>query len=91
MDINLLSKHEMAKLLGIHPETLKEYRKELIEGVHYFKPNSRVIRYNRDLLLHWFANRKNPDVHQKVIALYLASLPENQPLKRGRKPSSSCA
>jgi hypothetical protein len=82
-----LSKRDMAKLLGIHPETLKIYRKSMVEGIHFFRLNSRLIRYNPNLVMHWFANRQNPAVHQRIIEEYLASLPENKPLKRGRKVS----
>ena len=85
--VSYLSKREMAKLLGVRPDTLKEYRKNMIEGVHFIRPNSRVVRYNPELVSHWFANRQNPKIHQSVIDQYLASLPENQPKKRGRKAS----
>ncbi|PZV12382.1 MAG: hypothetical protein DCF22_12530 [Leptolyngbya sp.] len=81
----------MAKLLGVHPDTLKDYRQEMIEGVHFIRPNSRVIRYNPDLVTHWFANRQNPQLHQFVIDSYLTSLPENQPKKRGTKPNQKSA
>ncbi|MDX2231340.1 MAG: hypothetical protein NW220_17010 [Leptolyngbyaceae cyanobacterium bins.349] len=85
--VNFLSKREMAQLLGVRPDTLKDYRKAMIEGIHFIRPNSRVVRYNPGLVIHWFANRQNPEIHQSVIDSYLASLPENQPKKRGRKTS----
>ena len=85
--VSYLTKREMAKLLGVHPDTLKDYRQEMLEGVHFIRPNSRVVRYNPDLVTHWFANRQNPATHQRIIEEYLASLPENKPLKRGRKVS----
>lgn len=85
--VSYLTKREMAKLLSVHPDTLKDYRQEMLEGVHFIRPNSRVVRYNPALVAHWFANRQNPAAHQRIIEEYLASLPENKPLKRGRKVS----
>lgn len=87
----LVTKHEAASLLGISPETLKKYRRQegstLIEGIHYHVWNSRVIRYNPQLIADWGLNRNNPAAHQHTIDAYLASLPSNQPKKRGRKAS----
>ncbi|MBL1174136.1 hypothetical protein [Pantanalinema sp. GBBB05] len=85
----LVNKHQAARILGISPETLKKYRlakgSTLVQGIHYYVWNSRVVRYNASLLADWGLNRHNPDAHQKAIELYLASLPANQPKKRGRR------
>ncbi len=84
-----VNKHKAAEILGVSPETLKKYRLQpdstLIEGVHYHAWNQRVIRYNPTLLADWARNRNNPKAHQKTIEAYLASLPANQPKKRGRR------
>jgi hypothetical protein len=87
--VRLVNKREAAAILGISHETLKKYRLQenssLIEGIHYHVWNSRVIRYNPDLLSDWGLNRNNPSAHQRAIEIYLASLPANQPRTRGRK------
>jgi hypothetical protein len=87
----LINKHDAAEILGISPETLKKYRLQegstLIEGIHYYVWNSRVIKYNALLLADWGLHRNNPEAHQKAVEAYLATLPCNQPKKRGRKAS----
>ncbi len=86
--IKLVDKHQAAAILAISPETLKKYRLQpnstLIEGVHYFVWNARVIRYNAELLADWGMNRANPGAHQKAIEAFLASLPANQPTRKRR-------
>lgn len=68
--INLVNKHEVAKILGISPSTLKHYRlaqgSTLIEGIHYHVWNQRTIRYNPDLMADWAINRSNPKAHQQT-------------------------
>jgi hypothetical protein len=85
----LVNKHEASAVLGISPETLKKYRLQdnstLIEGIHYHVWNSRVIRYNPELLADWGINRNNPLAHRQVIDAYLRSLPSNQSKGRRRK------
>lgn len=88
LSLNLVDKHAAAEHLGIRPGTLKKYRLQpnstLIRGIHYHVFNSRLIRYNLDLLMDWWINRDNPSVHQRTIDMFLASLPSNQPKQRGR-------
>jgi hypothetical protein len=85
----LVNKHEAADLIGVSPETLKKYRLQedstLIKGIHYHVWNSRTIRYNALLMADWGLHRNNPAAHQQAIDFYLASLPCNQPKRRGRK------
>lgn len=85
----LLDKREAGRILGISPETLKKYRQRgyLIEDIHYYRWNQRVIRYNSILLQDWAIHRNNPTAHQRAIESYLASLASNQPKKRGRRAS----
>lgn len=81
---NWLNKHDAAKLLGISTHTLKIYRKRYWTlGIHFQYLNSRTIRYHRDLLIDWLANRFCPTAHQRAIEVYLASLLSNQTKKRG--------
>lgn len=73
--VKLLNKHEAAALIAVSPATLKKYRlakdSSLIEGVHYYRWNSRTIRYNEALLADWAINRHSPAAHQRVIEAYL--------------------
>lgn len=86
-DLCFCTKHTIAERTGYSPHTLKKIRQrgEWIEGIHYVRKNSRVIRYNLGLCLDWFANQDNPQAHRRAIEIYRQSLPSNQPLKRGRK------
>ena len=73
--VKLINKHEAAALLSISPATLKQYRlakdSTLIEGIHYYRWNSRTIRYNAALIADWGLNRNDPSLHQRAIELYL--------------------
>lgn len=81
------NKKVLAKIIGCSVHTLKAFRLrgDWIEGVHYTRINSRSILYNLPLCIDWIANRNNPLAHQQAIEKYLASLPCNQPKKRGRR------
>lgn len=87
--IRLIDKHQAAALLSISPSTLKQYRRAKnspwIEGIHYFRWNSRCIRYNEALLLDWGIHRNDPQAHQKAIEAFLAQLSNHQPRRRRRK------
>jgi hypothetical protein len=81
-----LNKRAAAKLLGLSVHTLKTYRQKHWQcGIHFLYLNSRAIRYHRELLIDWQANRFYPAAHQRAIEFYLASLLSNQMKKRGRK------
>lgn len=87
-NVTWIEKHPTAKIIGVSPHTLKPYRNRYWQlDIHYVKYNSRTIRYNRELIIDWAANRSNPECHQRAIEAYLASLPSNQPKTRGRKPN----
>jgi hypothetical protein len=78
------------KILDCSATSLYRYRKEgkLLEGIHYGgNPGGRKILYNVELLNHLVScgGDVNDRSHQQAIAQYLASRPENQPQKRGRK------
>ncbi|MBD2156864.1 hypothetical protein [Leptolyngbya sp. FACHB-16] len=47
--------NEAAHFFGVHPDTIKEYRKYWYEGVHYFRlPGYKgEYRYNPELLKDW--------------------------------------
>lgn len=86
-DLCFCNKRTLAERTGYSPHTLKKLRQrgDWIEGIHYVRENSRVVRYNLSLCLDWLANRGNSQAHQRAIEAYLSSLPSNQPQKRGRK------
>ena len=87
MDTHFVSKHEIARLIHISPETLKSYRSKsiLIEGIHWIRINSRVVRYNLPLIQDLFQNLNNPTAHQRTIENYRASLLSNQRMVRRAK------
>ena len=74
------SKQEASQYLKLSGTTLKRYRLQglLIEGIHWFRINSRCIRYNLDLIQDWLHNRHDPVAHQRVIEAYQANLLSNQ-------------
>lgn len=86
-NIYFCNKRTLAERTGYSTHTLKKLRQrgDWIEGIHYIRQNSRVVRYNLNLCLDWLANRQNPQFHQRAIEDYLSSLPSNQPQKRGRR------
>jgi hypothetical protein len=81
MVYSFCTKHEIARLLGYSPHTLKSLRRrqDWIEGIHYKRRNSRVIRYNRELCLDWMNHIDEPQLHQQAIDTYLSrTTPERQ-------------
>jgi hypothetical protein len=60
--------------------TLKRLRLEgrLVEGVHFVRVSSKILRYNSALVLDWVANAGDDIAHQRAVRAYLASLPSNQ-------------
>ena len=63
-----IDKHEAAELLKVHPGSLQRYRKQWIEGIHYF-PGPKIT-YSRLMLMDWQANRYDPAAHQRTIELF---------------------
>lgn len=80
--MQLVNKHEAAKLTGMAANTLRDYRlmenSPLIKGVHYRVMNARVIRYNAYLIKHWADNRDRPEVHLNEVDRYLKAELQNQ-------------
>ena len=80
---------QAAKLIGLSPSCLKNYRlnqKILIEGVHWVYTNSsrRTILYNVELLSDWVATRADPHEHQRTIDAYLAARSNKGAKQRNR-------
>jgi hypothetical protein len=87
-------KHTAAKMLDCGAATLKNWRLDpasgLIEGVHWFRPNRRVVRYRLGLLKHWFEHRHEPEMHRRLIQEYQVheALRVGQRAESIRRPSS---
>lgn len=80
-----VGKDEASLALGISTSTLKKWRlgnaaatPVLTEDVHWVRSGSRLVLYNLPLLTDFVANRSNPELHQKAITAYLASLPSSR-------------
>lgn len=63
--MTFLRPEEAAEFLRVSEDTLRRYRYNgvLVEGNHYTKINSRVVRYNREALEAWMrgeAPRRGP-------------------------------
>lgn len=78
---------KLSQEIGLSVSTFKRYRLQGVwqEGIHWRRLNSRVVLYNLPLILDWIANQADPQAHQRAVEAYLASLPSNQPKKRGRR------
>ena len=75
--LELLTTKEAANMLGISTRTLANYRFNgtLSMDIHWFRINSRVVRFNKILLEHWILNRSNEDIHWKYVEKFYAKLP----------------
>lgn len=64
-----IDKNQAGLILGRHPDSLKLLRKSgrLLEGVHFWKENSRTTRYNRQLLEHGAVFGFDSLEHQQFI------------------------
>lgn len=81
---------QAAKLIGLSPSSLKNYRlkqKALIEGIHWVYTNSshRAILYNVELLSDWIATRANPEEHLRTIETYLAAQSNRRSQRRKKR------
>jgi hypothetical protein len=79
-DSETLSSAQAARVLNCSKRTLETYRKNWIEGVHYFR-KAKGYCYNRVLLEDWLKNQFDPNAHQIVIESWLRSQPSNQKIK----------
>ncbi|EKQ67369.1 hypothetical protein OsccyDRAFT_3631 [Leptolyngbyaceae cyanobacterium JSC-12] len=61
-----ITKQEAAKLLGISPYTLSQWRRagKLIEGIHFVRFNSRNTRYIQESIQDLFRNQDDPKAHE---------------------------
>ena len=87
-DYQFIDKNVAAELTGLSSDTLKRYRQKgkLQKDIHWVSINSRVVRYNKTLLIDWIQNHQsNPKAHSKAIENYLASLPSSQKKIKGKR------
>jgi hypothetical protein len=85
---------QAAKLIGLSPSWLKNYRLNkglLIEGVHWIYTNSshRAILYNVELLCDFLATRADPEQHQRTIEAYLAAQSNKRSTRRKQQRTGS--
>ena len=85
-----LKTSQAAKLIGLSPSWLKNYRLNkglLIEGVHWIYTNSshRTILYNVELLCDFLATRANPEQHQLTIEAYLVAQSKKRSTRRRKQ------
>ncbi|MGF1672099.1 MAG: hypothetical protein HC815_41685 [Richelia sp. RM1_1_1] len=87
-DYQFIDKKVAAKLTGLSSDTLKRYRQKgkLQKDIHWVSVNSRVVRYNKTLLIDWIQNHQsNPQAHSKAVENYLSSLPSSQKKTRQKR------
>lgn len=81
---DIINKHEAARLISCHVDTLKTYRQSWIEGIHYFKGKRGKITYSRTMLKDWLINGNDPIAHTHAIELFNQQKFSNQKPKRLR-------
>ncbi|MEM7771573.1 MAG: helix-turn-helix domain-containing protein [Cyanobacteria bacterium P01_A01_bin.37] len=78
-----LDKHEAAKLLKCHPDTLKKWRDQhMEEGIHFFQNPGGEYLYNRELIIDWMVNRNDQAAHLQAIAVWNSRKLCNQKRRR---------
>jgi hypothetical protein len=81
----LVKARSLTKTLGISRSTLKKWRLsgQLVEGIHYLRNGYNLILYNPELIAHWLQTLSQPELHDRKVKEYLASLePETAKGKR---------
>jgi hypothetical protein len=89
--MKLLPAQKMAFTIGMSPSTIARWRKAgLLElGIHYFQINPTNILYHVELIQDWIANKHQPELHERAIENFLASLPSSQP--KPKRPNKKAA
>lgn len=60
----LLTTREAAESIGVKAATLRQnYLPKMIEGIHYFRPNSRSLRFNKEAVQHGYLNGFESEAH----------------------------
>ena len=63
-------KLKVSIILGIQPNSVKNYHRHWTKGLHYTKPSPRKVIYNLMLIKDWHLNRDNPGLHAKAVEAY---------------------
>ena len=63
-------KSRVSMILGIQPDSVRNYHRYWTKGLHYLKPSPRKVIYNLVLIKDWHLNRDNPGLHAKAIEAY---------------------
>ena len=86
----IVPKTVISRELGISGSTLKNWRlgrvnsdgtrtlPKLVENIHWFAIGQRKILYNFELIRDYVHNIKQPQLHERAIDAYLASLPSSK-------------
>jgi hypothetical protein len=91
MTTTFIDKHQAAAIVGKSSSTLKKWRLNgtLKRGIHWVRVNERSTLYNRDLLIDLVANFETPELHERAISNFLASLPSSQPPIKSRAKNAA--
>ena len=80
-----VDKKEIAKLLGVKPNSVSRYRQKWTEGIHYYRDGNSRYFYNFSLIQHW-ANEGLRDIeslsHIQEVRVYLQSLKGGKNVKK---------
>jgi hypothetical protein len=63
-------KDKAAKILGIQPDSVRNYHRYWKKGLHYTKPSPGKTVYNLTLIKDWQLNRDNPGLHARAVEAY---------------------
>ena len=78
---------DLSRMVGLSVEAIRRYRQGgvWIEDLHYIKVSDRMILYCVPLIIDFLHNINDGRAHLRAIENYQATLPSNQPKKKGRK------
>ncbi len=79
MSAQFVDKRRIKEQFGVSWTTQKAYRLNgtWLENIHWVRINSRLVRYNLQLLEDWFSNQGDPLAHGRAIEFYQANLMSN--------------
>lgn len=83
-EVEWCDKHCASSITGLSIFTLRDWRLngKLVEGIHWVRIGVRCVRYNSQMLRDYMVTQSEPNIHQRAIDNFLASLPSNQNLKK---------
>ena len=66
----ICGKFKVSIILGIQPNSVKNYHRHWPKGLHYTQPSPRKFIYNLMLIKDWHLHRDNPGLHAKAVEAY---------------------